>query len=36
LGSGNTDQFKANAFVKIYTDRREKFDKATSLVVSRG
>jgi hypothetical protein len=36
LGSGSTDQFKANAFVKIYTDRREKFDKATSLVVSRG
>jgi hypothetical protein len=36
LGSGSTEQFKANAFVKIYSDRREKFDKATSLVVSRG
>ena len=36
FGSGSTEQFKANAFVKIYTDRREKFDKATSLVVDRG
>jgi hypothetical protein len=36
LGGGNTERFSADAFVKIYSDRREKFDKATSLVVSRG
>jgi len=36
LGSSTTDQFSAKAFVKIYTDRREKFDKATSLIVKRG
>src|SRR3954462_4159924 len=26
LGSGSTDKFSAKGFVKIYTDRREKFD----------
>jgi hypothetical protein len=36
LGSSSTEQFRASAFVKIYSDRREKFDKATSLVVNRG
>jgi hypothetical protein len=36
FGSGSTDGFSAKAFVKIYTDRREKFDKAPSLIVKRG
>jgi hypothetical protein len=34
LGSANS-QFSAKAFVKIYADRREKFEKASSLVVDR-
>jgi uncharacterized membrane protein required for colicin V production len=36
LGSGSTDKFSAKGFVKIYTDRREKFDKAEGLIVKRG
>lgn len=36
LGSNSTNQFSAKAFVKIYTDRREKFDKADGLIVRRG
>jgi hypothetical protein len=36
LGSSNTEEFSAEAFVKIYSDRRAKFDQATSLVVNRG
>lgn len=36
LGSGSTEGFSAKAFVKIYTDRREKFDKAEGLIVKRG
>jgi uncharacterized membrane protein required for colicin V production len=36
LGSGSTDKFSAKGFVKIYTDRREKFDKADGLIVKRG
>jgi hypothetical protein len=36
LGSANTDRFSAKAFVNIYGGRREKFEKATSLVVDRG
>jgi uncharacterized membrane protein required for colicin V production len=36
LGSGATDKFSAKGFVKIYTDRREKFDKAEGLIVKRG
>jgi hypothetical protein len=36
LGSEKTDKFSAKGFVKIYTDRREKFDKADGLIVKRG
>jgi uncharacterized membrane protein required for colicin V production len=36
MGAESVDHFGANAFVKIYTDRREKFDKADSLIVKRG
>jgi hypothetical protein len=36
LGSGSTDGFSAKAFVKIYSERREKFEKAPGLVVNRG
>jgi hypothetical protein len=36
LGSASTDGFSAKAFVKIYGDRREKFQKASGLVVDRG
>lgn len=36
LGSGSTDKFSAKGFVKIYTDRREKFDKAEGMIVKRG
>jgi hypothetical protein len=35
LGSGSTDKFSAKGFVKIYMDRREKFDKAEGLIVTR-
>jgi hypothetical protein len=35
FGSGSTDKFTAKGFVKIYTDRREKFDKADRLIVTR-
>jgi len=36
LGSGSIDKFSAKGFVKIYTDRREKFDKSEGLIVKRG
>jgi uncharacterized membrane protein required for colicin V production len=36
LGSGSTDGFSAKAFVKFYTERREKFDKSEGLIVKRG
>jgi uncharacterized membrane protein required for colicin V production len=36
LGSDSTDKFSAKGFVKIYTDRREKFDKSEGLIVKRG
>jgi hypothetical protein len=35
LGWASTDRFSAKAFVKIYSDRRAKFEKASSLVVDR-
>jgi uncharacterized membrane protein required for colicin V production len=35
LGSASTDKFSAKGFVKIYTDRREKFDKADGMIVKR-
>lgn len=36
FGTAANNQIKATSFVKIYTSRREKFDKATSLIVKRG
>jgi uncharacterized membrane protein required for colicin V production len=36
LGSGNTGEFSAAAFVKIYGERREKLSKASTLIVDRG
>jgi hypothetical protein len=36
LGSGSSDKISAKGFVKIYTDRREKFDKAEGMIVKRG
>jgi uncharacterized membrane protein required for colicin V production len=36
LGSSSTDGFSAKAFVKIYSDRRGKFEKAPSFIVKRG
>lgn len=36
FGSDSTGRFSANGFVKIYGDRRAKFDKAPSLIVKRG
>ena len=36
FGSDSTGRFTANGFVKIYDDRRGKFDKAPSLIVKRG
>lgn len=36
FGTDSTGRFSANAFVKIYGDRRAKFDKAPSLIVKRG
>ena len=36
LGSASGDRFSAKGFVKIYTDRREKFDKAEGMIVKRG
>ncbi len=36
FGAESVDHFSAKAFVKIYLDRREKFDKASSLIVKRG
>jgi uncharacterized membrane protein required for colicin V production len=36
LGSAATTGFSANAFLKIYQDRREKFNNAEKLIVPRG
>jgi uncharacterized membrane protein required for colicin V production len=36
LGSDNTARFSANAFLKIYQDRRAKFEKSDKLIVPRG
>jgi hypothetical protein len=36
LGSASTDKFSASGFVKIYSGRREKFEKASGIVVDRG
>jgi hypothetical protein len=37
LGSaGKTERFSARAFVKIYEDRRAKFEQASGLIVDRG
>jgi uncharacterized membrane protein required for colicin V production len=36
LGANSTDRFGAKGFATIYADHREKFDKATSLIVNRG
>ncbi|HVT26669.1 MAG TPA: CvpA family protein [Lacipirellulaceae bacterium] len=36
MGAESVDHFGANPFLKIYTDRREKFDKADGLIVKRG
>lgn len=36
FGGAKTDRFGAKAFVKIYGDRREKFEKAPSFIVKRG
>lgn len=36
LGSGNKNLFGAKSFVKIYADRRDKFEKAPGMVVNRG
>jgi hypothetical protein len=33
---GSTDRFSANAFVKIYGERRDNFKKATTFIVKRG
>jgi hypothetical protein len=35
LGSASTDRFSARAFVKIYADRRAKFEKAPGMIVDR-
>jgi hypothetical protein len=35
LGSGGTTRFSAKGFVKIYEDRRSKYEKAPSLIVDR-
>jgi hypothetical protein len=36
FGSAGTERFSAKAFVKIYGDRREKFEKAPKLINPRG
>jgi hypothetical protein len=36
LGAGGTTRFSADAFLKIYQDRRQKFDKSDKLIVPRG
>ena len=36
LGAATTERFSAKAFVKIYGDRREKFEKTTGIIVDRG
>ena len=36
MGDSSTDRIGAKSFVKIYGDRREKFEKATTFVVKRG
>jgi hypothetical protein len=36
FGSGSTDRFRAEGFVKIYQHKRAKFEAAPGMVVSRG
>jgi uncharacterized membrane protein required for colicin V production len=36
MGDSSTDRIGAKSFVKIYGDRREKFEKATTFIVKRG
>lgn len=36
LGTSVKNSFSAKGFVKIYGDRREKFEKATTFIVKRG
>jgi hypothetical protein len=36
LGFGSRNLFNAESFIRIYEDRRGKFDQASSLVVNRG
>jgi hypothetical protein len=36
LGSAGTEKFRASAFITIYADHREKFDKAPALINKRG
>jgi hypothetical protein len=36
LGSPGTERFRASAFITIYADHREKFDKAPALINKRG
>ena len=36
FGTGSTDRMGAKGFVKIYTDRREKFEKSPTFIVKRG
>jgi uncharacterized membrane protein required for colicin V production len=36
FGAAANNQIKAGSFVKIYTARREKFDKSPSFIVKRG
>ena len=36
FGTGSTDRMGAKGFVKIYIDRREKFEKSPTFIVKRG
>jgi len=36
LGSTGTERFRASAFITIYADHRDKFDKAPKLINKRG
>ncbi len=36
MGDSSTDRIGAKGFVKIYGDRREKFEKAPTFIVKRG
>ena len=36
MGGNSTDRFSAKGFVKIYGDRREKFEKPPTFIVKRG